>query len=393
MNGLVDAAVRRLAFVVDTGESTEDPGVGRFYGGLIGGLRAVGFDVTPVGLHEEGSAQLSTLSTRLSEGAPRRGRRLALLRQTAGDLRDVVRWNRERPAAGRFDVVLEFQYNGRFEGWRIARRDSSAHLVFIDQIESICPPRRSAVGPALRRLERKRYLGADAVLFRTGALARAYIERWGEPRAWAISHMAVDPSEFTASPGRRRRVREIHGIGNDEVVVGSVAFFAPYHRPELVGPLVEQLRAEGIPARGVLVGGWANATAALLERVRRESPSDWANVVITGAVAQDEVPGMIDMFDVGLMPGSNWYGSPTKILEYGAMSTPVVAARTDAVEEVIRNRTEGLLADSDAELLDLILATIREPAAADDRVAAFRERVLDEHTWAHRARDIAELVR
>jgi glycosyltransferase involved in cell wall biosynthesis len=205
--------------------------------------------------------------------------------------------------------------------------------------------------------------------------------------------MAVDPSEFTASPGRRRRVREIHGIGNDEVVVGSVAFFAPYHRPELVGPLVEQLRAEGIPARGVLVGGWANATAALLERVRRESPSDWANVMITGAVAQHEVPGMIDMFDIGLMPGSNWYGSPTKVLEYGAMSTPVVAVRTDAVEEVIANRTEGLLADSGAELLDLILATIREPAAAADRAAAFRERVLNEHTWAHRARDIAELVR
>jgi glycosyltransferase involved in cell wall biosynthesis len=392
MSGLVDAAGRRFAFVVGTGESTEDPGVGRFYGGLLGGLRAAGFDVTPVGLQEEGSAQLSALSTRLSEGAPRRGRRLALIRQTAGDVRDVVRGNHARLEPGPFDVVLEFQYNGRFAGWRIARRDGATHVVFVDQVESILPPRRSAVGSALRRLERKRYLEADAVLFRTAALARAYIERWGEPGAWGTSHMAVDPSEFTASPDRRRRMRNAHGIADDELVIGSVAFFAPYHRPELVGPLVEQLRAEGVPARGVLVGGWANATAALLERRRRESPGDWANVVVTGAVAQAEVPGMIDMFDVGLMPGSNWYGSPTKVFEYGAMSTPVVAARTAAIEEVISDRTEGLLADSEADLLDLVLATIQDPAAASERAAAFRARVLDEHTWAQRARGIAELV-
>ena len=392
MSGFVDAAGRRFAFVVGTGESVDDPGVGRFYGGLLGGLRAAGFDVTPVGLREEGSRQLTTLSARLSEGSPRRGRRLSSIRQTAGDVRDVVRWNHYRLKPGRFDIVLEFQYNGRFEGWRIARRDAAAHLVFVDQVESIFPPRRSAVGPALRRLERKRYLGADAVLFRTAVMAQAYIERWGEPRAWATSHMAVDPSEFTASPERRQRMRDAHGIADDEVVVGSVAFFAPYHRPELVGPLVEQLRAEGIPARGVLVGGWANASAALLERLRRESPGDWANVVVTGAVAQGKVPGMIDMFDVGLMPGSNWYGSPTKVMEYGAMSTPVVAARTDAIEEVINNRTEGLLANSDADLLDLVLATIREPAAAHERAAGFRARVLEEHTWAHRARGIAELV-
>ncbi|MDX6453218.1 MAG: hypothetical protein QOH16_3267 [Gaiellaceae bacterium] len=392
MSGPFDAADRRLAFVVDTGESTEDPGVGRFYRGLVGGLRATGFEVTPVGLREEGSSQLSALSMGLSEGAPRRGRRFAATRQTAADLREVVRWNRSRPDPGRFDIVLEFQYNGRFEGWRIARRDAATHLVFVDQVESIHPPRRSAVGPALRRLERKRYLDADAVLFRTAALARAYIEQWGEPRAWATSHMAVDPSEFTASPERRRRIRDAHGIADDEVVIGAVAFFAPYHRPELVGPLVERLRAEGVPARGVLVGGWANATAALLDRSRRESPGDWANVVVTGAVAQEVVPGMIDMFDVGLMPGSNWYGSPTKVLEYGAMSTPVVAARTDAIEEVIRDRAEGLLAGSEADLLELVLATIREPAAARDRAEAFRERVLEEHTWAHRARDIAKLV-
>jgi len=392
MSGPVDGAPRRFAFVVDTGESTEDPGVGRFYRGLLGGLRATGFDVTPVGLREHGSAQLSTLSTRLAEGAPRRGRRFALLRQTAGDLRDIARWNHSRVEPGPFDIVLEFQYNGRFEGWRIARRDHAAHLVFVDQVESILPPRQSAVGPPLRGLERKRYLEADAVVFRTAVLARAYIERWGEPRAWTTSHMAVDPSEFTASEDRRQRVRGAHGIAEDEIVVGSVAFFAPYHRPELVGPLVERLRANGVPARGVLVGGWANATAALLERNRRESPGDWANVTVTGAVAQRDVPGMIDMFDVGLMPGSNWYGSPTKVLEYGAMGTPVVAARTSAIEEVISDQTEGLLATSDDDLFDLLMATIGEPAAARARSSAFRARVLDEHTWAHRARAIAELV-
>jgi glycosyltransferase involved in cell wall biosynthesis len=391
MSGPGEGASGRMAFVVDTGESIHDPGVGRFYGGLIGGLENAGFDVTPVGLTSQGSDQLAALSGRLAEGAPPKASRWGPLRQTVGDTRDVLRWNARRPARGPFDHVVELHHNGRFEGWRIARRDSATHILFIDEIGPIDPPRRSLLGPALRMLERKRYHGADAVVFRTGALARAYLERWGEPKRWATSHMAVDPHAFSPSAERRTQVRAALGIDATELVIGVVAFFAPYHRADLVGPLIEQLRADGIPARGVLVGGWANAAAALHEQLVRDRPAEWAHVTVTGAVAQDDVAGFIDAFDVGLMPGSNWYGSPTKIIEYGAMGKPVVGARTAAIEEVIRDGAEGLLADG-VELTRAVFSTLRDMDAAQVRARAFRARVLQEHTWDARGRALADLL-
>jgi glycosyltransferase involved in cell wall biosynthesis len=392
MNDFAAAQGRRLAFVVDTGENMDDPGVGRFYRGLVGGLGAAGFDVTPLGLEVAGSQQLEELTERLEHSPVRTPHGPAALRQTAGDVRDLLRWSLNRLEAGPFDVVLEFQYNGRFAGWRIAHRDKAAHLVFVDQIESIIPPRRSGAGPALRRLERRRYRECDAVAFRTAALARAYIERWGEPRRWATSHMAVDPVEFSPSPERRARVRSTLGARDDDVVVGVVAFFAPYHRGELVGPLVRALRSEGVRARGVLVGGWANASAELLQRCRARAPEEWEHVTVVGAVPQHEVPGFIDAFDVGVMPGSNWYGSPTKVIEYGAMGTPVVAPRTDPIEEVVTSGSEALLFETEAELLSAVLDVLERPEAAAERASTFRSRVLREHTWDHRGRELADLV-
>jgi glycosyltransferase involved in cell wall biosynthesis len=383
----------RLAFVVDTGESLDDPGVGRFYRGLIGGLRAAGLAVTPHGLREGGSAQLAALSGRLAAGNPRTGRPFAFLRQTAADIRDVARWNHQALAQGAFDAVVEFQYNGRFAGWRIARRDAAFHIVFIDQIESILPPRRSAVGPGIRRLERKRFHEADLVLFRTAAMANAYIDRWGEPQAWSTSHMAVDPNEFFPNVERRAQMRSALGIADADVVIGAVAFFAPYHRAELIGPLVRRLRSHGIPARGLLVGGWSNASGQLLGHRRRESPNDWNDVIVTGAVSQLDVPDMIAAFDVGVMPGSNWYGSPTKVIEYGAMGTPIVARGTGAIEEIMRHGSEGLLFRGDDELLDSVLAILSAPVQSRERAEVFRRRVLREHTWAHRGAEIATRIR
>jgi glycosyltransferase involved in cell wall biosynthesis len=382
----------RLAFVVDTGESVDDPGVGRFYRGLIGGLRTAGLSVTPHGLREGGSAQLAALSGRLAAGNPRTGRPFALLRQTASDLRDFARWNHSSLPPGAFDAVVEFQYNGRFAGWRIARRDAAFHIVFIDQIESILPPRRSVVGPGIRRLERKRFHEADLVLFRTEAMANAYIDRWSEPKAWSTSHMAVDPYEFTPSAEHRARVRSVLGIADADVVIGAVAFFAPYHRAELIGPLVRRLRAQGVPARGLLVGGWSNAAAQLLGRRRSESPSDWDDVLVTGAVSQRDVSEMINAFDVGVMPGSNWYGSPTKVIEYGAMGTPIVARATGAVEEIIRDGAEGLLFRGDDELFDGVLAIVSDSGRARERAEVFRRRVIEEHTWDHRGAEIAARI-
>lgn len=380
----------RLAFVVDTNESTEDPGVGRFYRGLVGALRKSGLEVATVGLREGASVQLETLSGRLAGGRPRRGARLAIARQTAADLRELARWSTRPLPDDRFDAVLEFQYPGRFRGWRLAHRDHARHLVFVDQVESLIPPRPSVTGPALRRLERARFTRADAVVFRTGTLGRAYINRWGDPRCALVSHMAVDPGEFTACDDRRERVRRELGISADEIVVGAVAFFAPYHRPELIGPLIAGLRAEGAQARGLLVGGWANESAAVLERARQDSPEAWDHVLVVGAVPQAAVPGLIDAMDIGVMPGSNWYGSPTKVLEYGAMRTPVVAPRMDPICEVVRDEEGALFGDG--EFVSTVRDVIAQPAVTAARVEAFHIRVLREHTWEARARDLAALV-
>jgi glycosyltransferase involved in cell wall biosynthesis len=129
-----------------------------------------------------------------------------------------------------------------------------------------------------------------------------------------------------------------------------------------------------------------------LVRLQRTTPEDWSEVIVTGAVPQESIPGLIDAMDIGLMPGSNWYGSPTKILEYGAMEKPIVSARTPPIEEIVDGATEAILVDSPTGLLPAVNSILDDPPAARSRAKAFRERIAREHTWVDRGRTIARLL-
>jgi glycosyltransferase involved in cell wall biosynthesis len=385
----------RLAFVVGSDESTADPGVGRFYGGLIGALRAAGVEVVPVGLSEGPSEQLEALEGRLALGDPAPGRRgPQLLRQTAADLRDLLRWSAPwlPLPRGPFDVVLEYRLPNRFRASRIVRRDRAVHVLFLDEADLFAPLRPSLLRRVLHARERARYGRADVVCFRSGAVRDAYVERWGEPKLGVLQHMAVDPAVFAVRPGEREAAREALGVRDDEFLLGMAGFFAPYHGVDHVAPLVTRLRGAGVPARAVLVGAWSNELAAWLEAARLERPVEWEYVDPVGVVAPENVPGYLAAFDVGLMPASNWYGSPTKVFEYGAMRVPVVAARTGPAREVLREGDEGLLVEGPDELFEAVLSVWNDRAAAGERAERFRSRVEREHTWTARVADILDAI-
>jgi glycosyltransferase involved in cell wall biosynthesis len=54
-------------------------------------------------------------------------------------------------------------------------------------------------------------------------------------------------------------------------------------------------------------------------------------IELPGFVSEEQLVKYKEMMMIGVMPGSNWYGSPLKLFEYAQSSIAIVAPETPAV--------------------------------------------------------------
>lgn len=143
------------------------------------------------------------------------------------------------------------------------------------------------------------------------------------------------------------------GIGprhtNDERnYIGFIGSFLSWHKVELLVEAFERV-IDKLPesANLVLIGKgeeWENVR----DRVARSSIKN--RIVVTGYVSLSELREWRKKIRIGVMPGSNWYGSPLKLFEYLFAGIPFIAPNTPTVSFIFRDRSECLIIDSKNEL-------------------------------------------
>jgi phosphatidyl-myo-inositol dimannoside synthase len=174
-----------------------------------------------------------------------------------------------------------------------------------------------------------------------------------------------------------------------------------------VGRLVSEFRAKGFdPVIDVLaqlreqwpdvtyvIAGSGPDSARLAEKVEKLGLSN--NVSFLGAFIDEEKPDIYALADVYVMP-SRGEGFGYVILEAMASGIPVIASTADGTREATLNGKLGRLVDPDnpAQLVDAVVATLREKSANDpsdlkvfeydqfaERVVAAFRRVLDRRSY------------
>jgi len=108
-----------------------------------------------------------------------------------------------------------------------------------------------------------------------------------------------------------------------------------------------------------------------------------AGVKFLGSVKYEEVPGLLSSLDICVIPHATWYGSPTKLFEYGAMAKAVIGPRETPVDEIIDDGRTGTL---------IQCGEVGQLAAAMERLSgnrnlrqrlgqALRAKLMTEITW------------
>lgn len=339
------------------------------------------------------------------QAVPRPGeaglRRMArpLVPRTAWEgLRDLRRiWHgwRAQPALDRAarrlrpDVLYERLSHLQRCGAVTARREGLPLVVEVNSPQAGERLTLSGASPLVRAAaarEREVLGAARRVVVVSTALAESLIEQGLDATKVRVVPNAVDPRVFDRDTARGEGVRASHDLGEGPVI-GFVGAFLPWHGIDRLLDAVAALDPRPVGLRVLLVGD-----GFIRDDLRaRATDLGLSNVVtFTGTVRQEDVPEHVAAMDVCVMPASNWYGSPIKIFEYGAMGKPIVGPDVAPVREVLEPGRDGLVAATTDDLRAALARFLDEPVFARDCGERFREKVLARHTWGRVAEELEE---
>ena len=160
-----------------------------------------------------------------------------------------------------------------------------------------------------------------------------------DPSRIQVIYNGVEVDRFnTAESSWRRLRREGIGVGNGEVVVGSVARFDPVKNMKgLVIAFSKLGEKERVKCKLLLVGdgpefGRVQSLASDLG-IREQ-------VIFTGM--RRDIPECLSLMDIYVQP-SHFEGVPNSVLEAMAAGLPVVATKVGGVPEIVKDGETGLL--------------------------------------------------
>lgn len=203
----------------------------------------------------------------------------------------------------------------------------------------------------------------------------------------------VSPERFTTGGGAAVR-REL-GLSSDDVVVGFVGTFGPWHGAPLLAGVFGRL-SQSMPSLRALFVGQGPELDQTREEVRN-SGSDEA-IRFVGRISPPDVPAYLDACDILVAPhvplpdAIEFFGSPTKVFEYMAAGKAIVASRLGQIGEVLEHRRTALLVEpgDEAALGEAISTLARDPMLRAQLGSAAATRARARHSWSDRARRVAE---
>jgi glycosyltransferase involved in cell wall biosynthesis len=257
-----------------------------------------------------------------------------------------------------------------------------------DQLPSLAPLRFRRFA---RSLERWICSNSTQTIAVSEALRQLLIREGAPEDRLTVMHNAVDPVIFNPTVSGQE-VRRKYGL-DDGVVAGFVGWLRDWHG---LADLIDAVRSSDLMARGLrlLIVGIGPAFRQVERRVWELGLAD--QVILTGAVAHEDVPAHLAALDIALQPRATAYACPMKLVEYMATGRCIVAPDQPNIRELLSDGISArLFPPGDyRSLINLISELMGSPAERSALGRNARRTVVERDlTWRANAVRALDLLR
>lgn len=194
---------------------------------------------------------------------------------------------------------------------------------------------------------------------------------------------AVNLENFKAEEKRLKELEKKSGIKSGEKIIGFVGSILRWHGVDVLIKAFGRIYEQYPQARLLIVGG-GEILDELKDLAKTLKIDD--RITFTGNVDHQDVPSYIELMDITIMAKTNWYGSPIKIFEYGALNKAIIAPNTDSVRDVMVDGEDGILIDTGIETLELAMKKLLDDEDLRKGLAQnFHHKVHTQHSWIKNA--------
>jgi glycosyltransferase involved in cell wall biosynthesis len=284
------------------------------------------------------------------------------------------------------DVIYERAYYLMSSGYKAA---AECGVKYVCEINAPYPQEKAHMeGKSMFHAEavkneKQQVLSSHKAVVVSSALKKYLIQNSGcEESKIIITPNAVNPSLIKLNNELGDKIKQHLNIGPQDKVVGFVGSIFPYHGVDILLQAYIQLRKEGVQHLKLLIVGDGEILSEL--RSSAQSSEFSQDIWFTGNVPHADVYTYINNMDITVMARSNWYGSPVKIFEYGALKKLVIAPDEVPVHDVMTHNKNGLIIQPNATALkETLKHALQNQEEMQALAKAYYNKVMEQHTWQH----------
>lgn len=238
--------------------------------------------------------------------------------------------------------------------------------------------------PKLAEAVEKWMINNALTVFTVTEAQKAFLAGLGiNPSHISVCHNAINPTDFEDVLDRC----EEFGFAEHEIIVGFVGTMNRWQGIPIFKDVIPEILKTYSDVKFLLVGD-GEFREDLETFLEHEGLAN--RVVFTGRVAHSEVPSLLALINIAVLPNSNDYGSPMKVFEYAAVGAAMVVPSVGPVKEVlVENETALFISPGSAgELRDCIKRLIEDEKLREYIGGNAKRYVLENHTWLENARKI-----
>ena len=199
----------------------------------------------------------------------------------------------------------------------------------------------------ISRREENTLLNAKKIVVYSNAVKKYLMEKIGKSGDSFQIHQNVDFTRFDFMESKPFA---------SEMNIGFIGSFLAWHRDDLLLDAFEKIIAKGMKANLYRVDSGQKYEKKKDKIHLFKSKS---RIFLTGFLDGNELKEIKSKLHIGVMPGSNWYGAPNKIFEYGAAGLAVIAPDTPTIKDLFVDGNElNLFKWDDSIDLQLNLETL-----------------------------------